>query len=688
VGNPLDRAAEPRPLPFTAAAAGGLVSLLVQSVVLRESLFGSHLSELVSGIVLAGWLAASGTGAALAGRIVRRRAAWGLSMLALPPAGFLQVALSRTAGLHPALACIPAGLAAGAVFIVPFAGRPPGRVYAAETLGAVLGGALFVVLSPRILATGMFAAAAVLAAVGLLAAGFRRVGAAALLPIPLLFVTGLDRAAARWLCEARLGAMGAIELHASPYGETAVVTRSGQTSICRNGLLEASSPSIEDAESAVVVPLLAAAPETVLHVGASPDEAWLISGWPGVRRFAGVVPDPVLPRLVGYPPGTRGGDARRFLSREDDLCADLVIVSEGQPLSLLSNRYYTREFFSAAAARLRPGGVLSVRLPGGAARLHPLEARLASSVRSAALEVFDWVLLLPSGGLTLLAGMGEAPVVDGDILAARMDSIGASGVAVNPGTLPWDLSAARIDDVVRQVAAEGGPANSDLHPAAFEAAQELWRIRSGGPGSPIPVGAAVLLGLAAAAAASVAAGRPRAAAALSAAGASGLVVETLAVVMIQATTGLSWMLVGAVTGVYMAGAASGALLQSRGTRPFGSLTPVLLVSAAGAGGAGLSALVYDRGIIGGGALTLALLAGVLLSGLSGGAAFPAAASLLPSGGNRTSRLGMLDLAEHGAAAAAAVAAPLLLFPSLGAPLSLFCAASCPLLASLLLPRRA
>ena len=127
-----------------------------------------------------------------------------------------------------------------------------------------------------------------------------------------------------------------------------------------------------------------------------------------------------------------------------------------------------------------------------------------------------------------------------------------------------------------------------------------------------PVPAAVILLVAVAVAASLLSGRPVAAFALASAGAAGLAVEMLAIVIIQASTGLSWMLVGAVTGMFMSGAAIGAVLQVKGL--VRSFRPILLVSASGSGTAALAVLLYDGGVIGGGMLSTAMIFAVLLTG--------------------------------------------------------------------------
>ena len=191
-------------------------------------------------------------------------------------------------------------------------GPTPGRVYTAEAIGAAAGGALFVLLSARLLAPGMLLVASAASAAGLLWSTFPRIGITLALLASAGLLTGAEGRASRWMGDFSFGDIGAYTLHPSPYGEIARVCRSGQTSIYRNGLLEASWPSIESAESAVTVPLLAALPERVIYIGASPEEAGLIAAWPGVLSVISLIPDPVLLDLAGYPEGARGGDGRRM----------------------------------------------------------------------------------------------------------------------------------------------------------------------------------------------------------------------------------------------------------------------------------------------------------------------------------------------------------------------------------------
>lgn len=652
---------EGKPLSLLSAFTGGLLSILVQAVVLRESLFSQHQAELASGIVLATWIAGSGLGAVIGGRTSRHSLLWVTGMILLPVIGFLQVAVSRSGIVHPVFTVLPAGFMAGIVFIQPFAFFRPGKVYALEALGAAVGGGLFVLLSPHLLAGEMLAVSILCSIAGLLSC--RRLISGLIVSGILLtgLILGAPTVFGVWLGAMTFEEYESIRIHPSPYGEVVTGIRSGQHAIFRSGLLEATWPSLESAEGIVTVPLVASMPSRVLYLGSSPEEAGIVSEWPTVDSILAVVPERTLCLVAQYPDGTIAGDGRHFLSENDERW-DLVIVSTGQPLTLLANRFFTAEFMELLSDRLTANGFASIHLPGGINRLHPFEAELAKSVILAAEDAFRWNRIIPSSGLILMAGNGLEPVLEGQVLAERMDSIGATGVYVNPGTMPFDLSHLRLSAVEAQISDADASVNTDLHPEGFRIARELWDVRAGDDRNfnfTIPIAGSCLLIMFVAAFLS---GKVKPALALGTVGFVGLSVEVIALVAIQATTGYSWVLVGAITGTFMAGGALGALGQEKGL--FGNLRWMVVLSGVASLLCTMVLFLYDQAILCGGLLSMLLLLGVLISGTASGGAFPIAVTLLRAGDTR--RIGLLDMAEHGGSAAAALLMPLVLFPMLGA----------------------
>lgn len=648
----------------------GLLSLLVQAVVLRESLFGRHQAELASGIVLAAWIAGSGLGSGIGGRVRKNRSAWLLGIALLPILGFLQVGASRMDVLPLALTVLPVGFTAGMVFIQPFAFDRPARIYVLEALGAAAGGCLFIFLSPRMLAGEMLAVSALVSVLGLLScrsivpAAVMAVltGAAMLLSIPGGF--------SEYLGERAFHSYSDVRLIPSPYGEVVTATREGQRSVFRAGILEASWPSLESAEATVFVPLAAALPERVIYIGSSPEEARLMAEWPTVERSTAIIPDKALKKVAEYPEGTVAGDGRHYLG-SDNVEYDLIVVSVGQPLTLLSNRFYTREFMRVLSGSLAPGGMATIHLPGGINRLHPLEASLARSVSLASLNSFRWNSLVPMSGLLLMMGNGPRPCLEGEEIARRMDSLDVQGVFVNSGTVPFELSSLRTGSFREQVESAEGVMNRDLRPEGFKLAQELWNFRTGGtPGSSIILPAVVLF-IIIMFIVSLFTGRAVTSAGVAAAGFTGLSVEVISLVAIQASTGYSWVLVGAVTGVFMIGGALGALAVNLGIwrKPafFIAMSGVSALSCA------VALHLYDTGILGGTVLSVLLFLGTFICGASGGGAFSSAATLFKTRG--TGKIGLLDLAEHGGSAASCLLMPLVLFPMIGAAGALLAAAA-------------
>lgn len=648
----------------------GLLSLLVQAVVLRESLFGRHQAELASGIVLAAWIAGAGFGSGIGGRVRKNRGAWLLGIALLPILGFLQVGASRMDLLPLSLTVLPVGFIAGVVFIQPFAFDKPARIYALEALGAAVGGCLFILLSPRMLAGEMLAVAALVSALGLLSCGSAVPAAVMAVLTGAAMLFSLPGDFSEYLGERVFDRYSDVRLVPSPYGEVVTASREGQRSVFRSGILEASWPSLESAEATVFIPLAAALPEKVMYIGSSPEEARLMAEWPTVERSTAVIPDPALKEVAEYPAGTGAGDGRHYLST-DDAEYDLIVVSVGQPLTLLSNRFYTREFMRVLSRSLASGGVAVIHLPGGINRLHPLEASLARSVSLASLDSFQWNSLVPMSGLLLMMGNGPRPSLDGEELARRMDSLDVHGVFVNSGTVSYELSPMRTGSFREQVELSEGVMNRDLRPEGFRLAQELWNFRTGGtPGFSIIVPAAVLFILIMFIA-SFLTGRMVTSAGVAAAGFTGLSVEVISLVAIQASTGYSWVLVGAVTGVFMIGGALGALAVNLGI----CRKPALFIAMSGVSALSCAVALhlYDTGVLGGTVLSALLFLGTFICGVAGGGAFSSAASLFRARG--TGRIGLLDLAEHGGSAASCLLMPLVLFPLTGAAGALVAAAA-------------
>lgn len=655
-------------LPSVSALAGGVVSVLVQGMVLRSALFGQNQAELASGLVFAGWLACSGIGAAVGGRLRRKREAWIGGILTISLVGILQSIPFLSGSVPFPLLVLPAGFAAGVIFVQPFGYSPAKKVYALEAAGACIGGALFIVLSPVCLAVGLFIACSLTASLALFMIRSWIPAAAVLAVTMLLLLTGIAEDVQTWLNGERFSAYGTSELWPSPYGEIAITERDGQFAAFRSGVLETYWPAPEPAEERIAIPLLVSLPERVLYIGSSPEETSILEGWPGIESLKVLVPDKaLLDAIPGYPEGASHGDGRAYLSGTDSEY-DLIVVSTGAPLSLLANRFFTAEFLAAAGRRLTGEGVLVLYLQGGENRLSRGEGKLCRSVLLAGEELFDWHRALPTGGVTLLFGNGREKSTRGGVLARRLDSLGVNLIYMSEGAIPFELTDTRIAALEQQICSEDAQENRDLAPAGFRYASANWAVRMGkGSSNSAAIVAGLTIGFALLLITAKLSGKASLMLSYGVLGLSGLAVETVAIVAIQATLGYSWTMLGAVTGLFMAGMAAGALLPGGKSR-YPLLTAQLLaVCSAGAGGT--LVILYGAGSVGPQLLAVLFLILTAVAGMSGGAGFTAAASMLPGLGTRP--LGLLSLAGYSGSALGAILSPLVLFPLLGGQAVLF-----------------
>jgi spermidine synthase len=184
---------------------------------------------------------------------------------------------------------------------------------------------------------------------------------------------------------------------------------------------------------------------------------------PAVHTFLG---DPRRLLARGLPPGQEGGHARLY---------DLILVGMPEPSSARANRYYTEEFFRVCRRRLRPGGILALRLRA-ADNLWtgPLVMRTATITHALA-AVFSRVLLLP--GTTAIILATDAVLPGPQTLAARLQERTITARLVSPPYLAYLYGNDRFEGINALVARTSVEANTDRHPVCYRYSQLLWLSR-------------------------------------------------------------------------------------------------------------------------------------------------------------------------------------------------------------------
>jgi spermidine synthase len=665
-----------------ALAAVGFTSTVGQIVLMRELVAAFYGNELVFGLILAAWMAWVAVGSWGLGGLLRRRG-WGagafagaaaLTAVLLP----LQIALTRSVrtwlGVTPgafvefgqmvwAILLIPAPLCIllGAQFTLGAAllagdaaegGRSTGAAYAIESVGAVLGGALFsfvlvFVLDPFQIALGLAALnLAVAAVVGCRAAGRAlRIGVAGMAALALVLAWSLggrlhrDTLARQW--------PDMTFTVDSRYGRLVVVQRGEQRVFFENGLLMFETQGTF-AEEVAHLPLLAHPnPSRVLLLGGGVggvlretlkhpvEEVYYVELDPRVIEVAAQALPPDEAALLDDPRvHLVYGDGRRFVDA-DGGDFDVVIVNLPEPATGQINRFYTREFFEGVRAILAPGGILSLGLPSAENYWSPELARRNASVFQTARDVFPQVVVTPGDHNFYLAS--AIPLSDQAApLVERLSRRGIETRQVQAPYLEWLFTTDRFAQARALLEAETGVRhNRDLAPICYYYDMALW-LALFGSGLRSIFEAATLVRLwwllpplLAGAVALRRSPRPAMSFAVGLVGLAAMSLENVLLFAFQALYGYVYYAVGLVVTAYMGGLALGAGLAGRvgeaqarrtlfgvlaGMALYAALLPLLFTARLPVAHLSFALLALGAGVLGG--LAFALVAR-LFAGLPG-----------------------------------------------------------------------
>jgi spermidine synthase len=580
-----------------------------------------------------------------------------------------------------ALAVIPSATAGGFGFPIlagEFGRRGPGRAYTLEAVGALFGGTML-----SIALTTVGTAAALIIAIGMVGGAtlwpHRRVLAALLIlgAAAAALPSGEMLATATWRWAGHPGTLGSwtesrqqrIEISTGP-----------PMALYTDGRLAASYPDpYTTLPRAHLMLLLHPAPRRVLAVGCTADGSAEAMVRHPVTEIVLVDEDPQLARRLGdwYPDEfravmsnpkltARSTDPLRAIRNTRDL--DLVILADGDPISLRANRTRTLEFLKGCRRAMNQDGVLIMRVGVGDTYLGGIAGDLLATLTSTLKEVFPQVTAIPGETVLLVAGVSEAPLdtTIETLVSRRLDRPEISD-QLHPALLAFLLDEDRQTALTSFIGDADLPPNTLRQPRAVPIATRLHESRSRPVlmssliemdnrlpmilGAITGAAAVCLIMLAFAGSAAI-----RATTAASVIGFTSMGWWMLLMATWQATRGSVYAEVGALTGLFMAGVAAGAWASH------GSERPVRIVPWIIGAGAGLSLVLAtgfpDRAPL---ALVPILLA---IGGALSGAAFPGLGELSsPTSGRRGA--GRAFAADEIGAAAAALVIGTIAIPSMG-----------------------
>lgn len=505
--------------PLLALAVVGVTATVGQLVLLRELVATFYGNELVIGLILAVWLAGGAAGAWGAGRkadlrnlgagltsaavilpaqvaLVRgSRALWGVPPGALLPLG--PTLLTILLALGPLCLLLGGLFTVGARLLASSSpGRGTGAAYVAESVGAVVGGALYSfllihLLNPFQVVLGVGALNLAVAAGGQGSKGAGRrwllAGAAvALLAAAWPLGTWLHRATLGWqytgLCFAGDSAYGRI-----------VVTGAGeQRAFFENGLLFFETQGTAAEEVAHLPLLIHPQPRRVLLIGGGVSGSLAeILKHPPVEGVQYVELDPLLITAARreLPPAQAAAlddrrvalvhsDGRRYVRQmQGQARFDVIILDLPEPATGQLNRFYTAEFFAEVRAVLAPGGVFALGLPWQENYPGPALRSLAAGVYRALGSRFAAIALLPGERLFLLAADSPLPT-DAALLGARLVERGLTTQWVTPPYLRYLLTTDRTAQARHLLeTARDVRLNRDLEPACYFYDLTVWLAR-------------------------------------------------------------------------------------------------------------------------------------------------------------------------------------------------------------------
>lgn len=494
-----------------AVGALGVTATMTQLALMRELLGAFAGNELVLGIVLGSWLLLTAAGT-WAGRIARRfrhpeRAVFLLlpAVAVLPLLQVMAVRLLRdVVFIRGALVGVTETIGATVVVLLPFCvvsgflltlasaamggAAGLGRVYVADTLGSVVGGAVFSLVLVEFfdhLTLLYFPALLTLIIAALLAyhvletpvvRGLRRSRTARILVVVLavlcaVLVFEAITHAERVTIARQYPQQPIIFQQNSPYGRLVVTATAGQRNFIQNGVPLFSTDDPQRIEETVHY-AMAQRPDArrVLLVGGGVSgTARELLKYPRVE-VTYVELDPLILRAandaVADPRITVvTGDGRRFV-RQAAAEFDVVIVDVPAPTTSQLNRFYTAEFFGEVKRALAPGGVMSFALGRYENYLSPELARLLAVAHATARTHFRNVAVLPGGRVFFVAS-------DAAVFTDLADRLTVPTRVVNGHYLAATLTADRQAELQRAVAAPA-PVNRDYVPVLYFEHLRYW----------------------------------------------------------------------------------------------------------------------------------------------------------------------------------------------------------------------
>lgn len=475
----------------------GFTSVLTQTLLIRELVTVFYGNELAIGIMLSAWLAWGAVGSfglgRFADRLKRRVASFvGIQLfvtLILPLQLFLVRSVRSTLGIIPgeligplpmiyssllilAPFCVLSGFqfALGAKIYAERRKGPQaiGRVYALDSVGDMLGGALFawffVYHFKALESVWIVSVLNLFSALSLLLIYDRKrvlLGIGCLLLFSLFWLnvsSNLNKIEDLTIRNEWKG-FNLLETRSSLYGNLAVTQYDNLYSLYENGVLAFTTPVRIVAEELVHIPMLQVRnPKTILIIGGAVsgalseilkypvEEVYYLELDPAIIELAKkYIPKEDKEALKDRRVRTLHMDGRLFVNRYRGKKVDVVILNLPDPYTAHLNRFYTLQFFNDLREIMSKEGVVSLAVSSKEIYLTDEMRDFNGSIYHTLKSVFPHMILIPGDELTLIAAskaqyLSDDPVVLGNRLKDRSISTRyVNRFYLEGRLLPWSI---------------------------------------------------------------------------------------------------------------------------------------------------------------------------------------------------------------------------------------------------------
>jgi spermidine synthase len=486
----------------------GFSAILSQIILLREFLLVFRGNELVCGLILANWMIITGTGAFI-GRITKGKGnAGNFVFYALVLLGFIPLLTVflvnnlKNIVFEPGIAIglfqiiistftilLPFCLLSGFMFTwlatklsVSLKTNLIEKAYAFESVGSILGGALFSFLLVYFLTT--YQILGILLLINALAAFMITIKSrmtvlkiisvvicAAL--IATIFVFDVDSFSKKALYKNQ----ELIFLKDTPYGNIAITKTGDQKNFYENNILLFNTYNTIANEEAVHYAM-------VQH--RNPKNVLLISGGisgitdeilkynvnkidyvelnPWIFKIGRQFTESLKDRRIN----PIEQDARLFLKNTSNKY-DIVLINLPEPSTAQINRYYTLEFFRLLKQRLNREAVVSLSLPSTINYISEEEARVNSSIYNTIKRVFKEVLIIPGERNYFIFSDSKLSIDIGKLIEEK----GIENVYVNQYYLDDSILKQRSNYILSSID-KNQDINTDFRPISYFNQLLLW----------------------------------------------------------------------------------------------------------------------------------------------------------------------------------------------------------------------